>query len=243
MNVGYLDWEWEDWAHYERLEYICGPDLARDSRILYCNCKGATLAEQVSSLKRKLAEHDIQFIIVDSAAAACGGEPEKAEVALKFFHALNSLRVSSLVIAHTTKDGNEWKPFGSAFWFDESRLIYHVARGKDSTDGNLRVGFFCRKNNRGVKPPSSGFTMRFADNRLKIETTEIKDIGGFESKLSNDEKIIQTLENDGASMLQAICTNTGLPDKVVSPILSRLKTTGVVRLDNHHWRLVERKGG
>lgn len=158
-NVAYLDWEMDAWSHMERVARIVGRERPD---ILYLSMT-APLRESVDRLRRVAREYDIGYWIVDSAALACGGEPESAEVATAYFNALRAIGGSSLTIAHITKDaeGSDRKPFGSVFWHNTASFTYGV-KGV-SVPGRSTVGLFNRKNRtEGLREPFS-ITLDFED--------------------------------------------------------------------------------
>lgn len=81
IPVLYLDWEFDRQEH----EYRLG-QLFPDGRpaIWYVRCERA-LIHEVDRLRRIVRENNIQFAVYDSAAYACSGPPESAEVAGYYF--------------------------------------------------------------------------------------------------------------------------------------------------------------
>jgi hypothetical protein len=82
---------------------------------LYRRCH-MSLADDLVATQRLVADSGVKFLVVDSLAAACGAELERAETAIRFFNALRSLRVSSLTLAHVAKNAEEKSIYGSVFF-------------------------------------------------------------------------------------------------------------------------------
>lgn len=156
-KVLYLDYEWDASEIRDRMRQMGGGNGLR-----YMSGGGVPLADQLPGVRREIMEHGIQYLVVDSAGLACGGEPEKAEMAIRYFNALKALKIPSLTIAHITKSGDDQRPFGSTFWHFVPRLTWNV-KGNDETDGQLRVGFFCRKSNVTRRPKPFGVLVEFGD--------------------------------------------------------------------------------
>jgi AAA domain len=136
VRVLWLDWELEGSDHRERLAELFGDDLPENIAYYRCEASIGTLAEQ---LRKTVEDLGIELVVVDSAAFAIEGDPEKADAARTFFQALRSLgRVGSIVIAHETKNSDHTKPFGSAFWHNGARLTWYIA-AKDRTSKNQAV--------------------------------------------------------------------------------------------------------
>lgn len=173
----WLDFEFDMWAHKERMMAILGTRNSSDlPDIGYLKCTNP-LEFEVDRIRAAMREHGTEFVIIDSVGAACGGEPESAAAALSFSRGLSKLKCGSLLIAHTTKAGDNSKPFGSVFWYNLSRLIYFVQKGDQSQNGLLEVSFDSRKANVASKPLPTGFVIRITSNEegemMKLESKRV----------------------------------------------------------------------
>ncbi len=118
----FLDYEDDGAEGNDRIMKLCGsklmtpdgqtPDVETLRNIKYFPAGGVPIHDLIPTLKEKIAEHNIEFILIDSALLACGGEPEKAESAGRFFNSLAKLGVTTLTIAHETKSENHDHVFG-----------------------------------------------------------------------------------------------------------------------------------
>ena len=107
-RVLYLDWELDAPSQRARLGALHGeamPDL------VYARCV-RSLADEAERISQIIRTHEIEFVVIDSIAAACGGEPEAASTATAFATVLAEVCPGALCLAHTTKDGANLKPFG-----------------------------------------------------------------------------------------------------------------------------------
>jgi hypothetical protein len=136
----FLDYEDVASEGLDRVYKLCGGiedevdmGLLRDN-IFYMDADGVAIHDLVPKLREIITEHGIEFILIDSAALACGGEPEKADSATRFFNALDKLGITSLTIAHETKSENHNHVFGSIFWRNSARNIWNGQSDIDSTD-------------------------------------------------------------------------------------------------------------
>src|ERR671912_50873 len=68
---------------------------------------------------------------------------EDAEVALRYFRALRSLRVGTLTLAHVSsgEHGSD-KPFGSVFWHNSARQTWYLERVERRPQDILTIGCF-----------------------------------------------------------------------------------------------------
>ncbi len=132
-NVLYLDYE-------TTIEEISGR-IRRLSRglgisppnILYRNSVHP-LASEVEEIQRLVIDRNIDYIILDSMGMACGGEPEKADVIIRTFGALRSLRKGVMVIDHLNKDGGL---FGSIYKMNYSRCAWELRGVENSHEDTI----------------------------------------------------------------------------------------------------------
>lgn len=121
----------------------------------YFAAGGIPFPAQVRRIKREAQRVGASVIIVDSAAAACGGEPERADSALGMLNAVKIIGLTCILIAHVRKPevGSEksiqWKmmPFGSAFWHNNTRGSWYLEGTQQEGDSETHVAMFNRKMN------------------------------------------------------------------------------------------------
>ena len=107
-----LDWETSEDDYRATAVRLFGDDLPD---IKYRRCDRPLVIE-AESIAQQIDECAIRYVVIDSAGYAADGRPEDAEVALRFFRALRTLRVGSLTLAHISsgEHGSD-RPFGSVF--------------------------------------------------------------------------------------------------------------------------------
>lgn len=121
----------------------------------YFAAGGIPFPAQVRRIKREAQRVGATVIIVDSAAAACGGEPERADSALGMLNAVKIIGLTCILIAHVRKPetgsekGIQWKmmPFGSAFWHNNTRGSWYLEGSQQEGDSETHVAMFNRKMN------------------------------------------------------------------------------------------------
>lgn len=148
--VLYLDWELNAETVGGRLKALWAghPELCQ-SVPYYQRCE-APLHEEVGEIAEYVAEHGVQFMILDSVAMACGGDLNKPETAIKLPRTLRQIGCSSLLLAHISKltpEGNERSACGSDFFRELARNVWELERGE--SDGPTRVILTHKKNNFG----------------------------------------------------------------------------------------------
>lgn len=224
-RVLYLDWELNPEDHRARLETLFGRHDVPDVHYLRC---AMPIRDMVSRIRQECERAEIDFIIVDSVAFACGMAAETSEAAMTYFAALRDIGVAgSLSIAHDTKhttkgDRGKEKPFGSAFWHNGARLTWRATATRSSS-GNAAVRLDCRKSNLIDRPsprkidicrrgPRTEISCRVDDPSAAIKRGEIglvrtptlrETIEAMEAdadrRLSNDELREMFCENGAAA--------------------------------------------
>jgi CHC2-type zinc finger protein len=193
FTVALFDWELAGEDHRDRLERLFGPSMPR---IFYARCDRA-LVHEVDRLTRIVQEHHIDYALYDSVAFACDGPPESAEVASSYFRAVRQVGVGSLHIAHISRgEGNDQKPFGSAFWHNGARSTWYVKLADASPDGHiLNLGFFNRKANLGRLCFPTGFKITFMEDSTLFSRSNPADNPDLATSMSVRQRMAHLLRN------------------------------------------------
>ena len=197
-----LDWEFNDWEHAERMEHIMNGVWAGipSNAIAYRRCY-LPLHQEVGPIKRYIEENGIGFVVIDSAAAACGEEPEKASEALRFFNALRRLNVTALVVAHQVKknkDSDMEKPFGSSFWWNMARSVWKLERVQQGNE--LAIGVYHKKWNVDRQRAPLSYRVNFTADEITFESQSIFENEELASKLSIKIQLQNQLRNGKATV-------------------------------------------
>lgn len=158
----FLDWETSAEITNERVAALCRgnnlPSMSIDYRYCY-----HPLSEDVEMLLNYINDNGITFVVIDSAAPACGGDPKEAELTIRMFNALRTLRVSSLILAHVSKppagstEDRQTTPFGSVFFLNLARSVWEIKRVQKVRDSHLRCALYHRKCNTGPLRSALGY--------------------------------------------------------------------------------------
>ena len=157
----YLDYESELVDLVERAKQLRrGHQDLTASEPLYRRCH-VPVADDLPALQRIVAESEIKLLVVDSLAAACGAELEKAETAIRLFSALRSFRVATLLVAHVAKNAENKSIYGSVFFNNFARSVWEMRKVQEAGDNITRIGLYHRKCNLGPLHRPIGFKMHF----------------------------------------------------------------------------------
>lgn len=195
IQVLYCDWEWTQEEHRERLELLFGPAFPRVRHLQVYR----SLRDERERIARTIQARGIQFLIFDSVALACGGDPSGSEACTTYWQFVRQFGIGSLHIAHVTKGFNgkadDQKPFGSAFWHNMARVTYNI-KGEPSRDGSgIDVGIFGRKSQWGRKP-AHGFKITFGSTRTVITAIDVQSVPEISEGLPLRDRILSVLAEE-----------------------------------------------
>ncbi len=236
-NVLYLDWEMEADEAQGRLRRIAeGMGLPTPPRVFYRRCAGR-LVDDVEWLAETVQSKGIDLVVVDSAVPACGGNPNEPESVQALFYGLRQLEVTSLIVAHVSKniaDGPVTTPYGSVFWSNLSRNVWQAEKEQDVGEDSIVVALRHRKTNVGplLKPVSLKITFSPSFSVERVATVERPVLT---SKPPLAEQMAAELR-DGAMSSSALAEAIGANPNSVRTTLAR-RDDRFVKLPNGNWGL------
>ena len=177
----YLDYETDSQEQSRRRTLLStGLGLPEPPEVHYQRME-RPLADDLQRIKSDVRRLRPVLLIVDSIAPACGGEPESAEVILRFFNTIRELAPDStrLILSHISKgdlDKRRARPFGSAFTRNMARSCWEVRREDQEESDALTLGLFHDKSNedRLHSPRGLTFSFEFPD-RVTIKGSDVTD--------------------------------------------------------------------
>jgi hypothetical protein len=209
-NVLIADWETDEGQARRRMKRLLKAQSIQriPDNIYYHPGDGIPLSEHVESLRRLVREKNIDLIIIDSGAPACGGDPSDPRTTIAFFNALARLNCSVIVIVHVNKmdakGGTPDKPFGSAFWHNMSRRTFFLGYDKPTTD-IINMAAVCKKSNDGRRPAPLSFKLTFTGNEgigpALIEPISFRSVPAFEVFLPATERLWLMLNTEGQPLM------------------------------------------
>jgi hypothetical protein len=195
------------------------------------------LVDDLPALQCHIAEKNIKFVVIDSLAAACGAELERAETAIRFFSALRSLRVASLILAHVAKNSEEKSIYGSVFFSNFSRSVWELKKVQEAGDRNIRVGLYHRKSNLSLLERPIGLKLTFSD-AVHIEPLDLTAVPDLVGALPAKERI-QAVLKGGLKTAKEVAEETGIGLATVKARLSEGKGTWSIKVGNELWGLID----
>ena len=240
MRVLYLDYETNQHDLEMRLHgLIVGLSLPPVS-IMYRRCT-MPFADDLEYIRSIVKEHNIGFLVIDSVGGASGNlDLKEAQAANSLFNALRHLKVTSLLIHHTSKnseDGKARTPFGTVYFINQSRSIWEVRKQQEIGEDNLSIGMFHRYNNLGKLMSPLGFKINFADGATCIERQDAKGVASFGNEIPLHLTIREIL-SEGPMRIKDIAEELGKSEDVVRVTLKRHPEL-FRKANGHEWGLIK----
>ena len=188
-NVMYIDYEVDQQDMENRFIALCN-GLGIEPPDFFYRKQEMSMTQDQPRMAQLVAEHNIKFMINDSAAMACGGEPEAANVASRYWNALRTLNCTTLTIAHVSKTEASEKgtstPYGSVFWRNYARNAWEIKQGTVFKRLEKEFGLVQTKLNSGAGADSRNFLFTFDAPNLATKVTV------HESIAENNDKLMET---------------------------------------------------
>ena len=237
-RVLYLDWE-ADWREISRRLKCLARGLHLEGEGLtleYRRC-ALPLAEDIDYIQDLLITMECEHIILDSLGPASGGELDKSAPAIALYNAARSLRTCKgepptlFIIAHEPKNAEKKTIFGSVFFNNLARSVWHVKanpQGKRVVEQSLH---HVKSNSFEMQEPI-GFRWTFgAREAMTISVERTTDMASLLEHTTWLMRIHDALRATGQPMsAQALASATGAKQKLVTDTLGRAKKAGQATL-------------
>jgi hypothetical protein len=238
-NVLYLDWESSLQDHERRVWAIKqGLGIGTEETFLYRFCHQPLIAD-IRNLERLVAEHDINFLIVDSQMAAAGYGPDPSQVSSQFYNALRSLRCTTLTLDHVSKaewgkmaDDDSLGPYGSVVKFNRSRSQFEIKKSQAAEEDFMELALIHRKHNEGKLLKPIGIRIDFHNNtdgeleKVCFKACDISDNPELSKSQTLKDRLIGIF-NGGPMPLKELAEELDKPEGTIRTTLNRHKDTFV----------------
>jgi hypothetical protein len=228
-----LDWESDQTEHADRLaRYLEGLLGTHQAPRLFYRPMTRALADDIAAIRTEVARHHVGLVIVDSAAPACGAEPEGSDAAIRLMNALRSLAPATrLVLAHVSKASAESRglsrAFGSVFMMNLARNAWELRRAEEDGGSDVVLALYHRKTNTGPLLPPLGFRFHFENTMVTLHAHDIGQAPELAARASLAFRIRAALAAGSRSTADLAETIEASEDSV-SRTLRRLAGKGVV---------------
>jgi hypothetical protein len=227
-----------------RVKAICRGWGLNPVTLAYRHC-AMPLSQDIESFQDIVGRLGVSMLIIDSVAAACGGDPSSAELAVQMFGALRQLKVSSLLVDHISKNGSgDTSPFGSVYKINYGRSVWELRRAEGRKQQTIDLALHHRKVNEGPLLGTLGFGVEFTNDEYGrtytvnitrnniLETDHVKD-------LPLKDQILSELKSGAATVdALAVALNKEDDEAQITARCNDLKKAGVIVKIGNAWGLV-----
>ena len=244
-NVLYLDWETDSSMAGNRVKRLkAGMGFPNELALPYRRC-ALPLADDITAIKRMVDEYKIGLVVIDSCGGACGGDPSSPETCNRFFVALRTLNVTSLLIHHVPKHANpaspskDKSPYGSAYFYNWSRAVFLLRRHQEAEDNEMDIGLFHKKANEDSLTAPMGFQLTFHDDQTHVRIkSDISDVPEFLESLSCRARIRQMLKTMSVGSIDEIAEELELKKDTVRKTIGRMEEKKMIIRVGDKWGLL-----
>ncbi|HUU63188.1 MAG TPA: AAA family ATPase [Dehalococcoidia bacterium] len=232
----YLDYE-DDAGSFRRRWSALEKGFGKGAMpILYRRMTG-TLSDSIEQLQRIIHDKNISLIIVDSLGPAARGNLNDPEPAIKYHAALRQLGVTSLTLAHTSKDQLTKRRtiFGSVFFTNLARSVWECRAEQETGEDEAIISLKHTKANLSRLHPPLGYRFTFTDNSITVVKADLRDTG-----LSGELPLslrIKDLLRGGALTVKEIAEALEANEASVRTITNRLSKKGYLIKVGESWGL------
>jgi hypothetical protein len=244
-DVLYLDWETDQEDFENRVFALQEGDRRLEGvEILYRRCAQPFMAD-FEAIRRHVAEHQIDTVVVDSFEAALGANSNDADQVMPIFNGLRELGVTALLIDHKSKEdaGRDRSagPIGSVMKLNRARSVWEVKMSDHSDGDTTTLGLFHRKVNSGRRQRPMGFDLSFSEDtdgalgRVKVARTDLAQVPDLENRLAVRERVRRYLLKRGAKTARELAEALGVKEQTVRNALNRGKGKDYEQLAGGRW--------
>lgn len=236
----FLDWETDaatvDWTLARLFQGHGLPSFP----VHYRRCS-LPLPHDVDALRAAITEAKAEVVVIDSLGMASGGDDlNRSGAAIGFYTALRQLNVTSIVLAHNSKD-RETKArsiIGHQYYTAQARNIWEVRKVQDAGDDEIDLALFHRK-----PPPFAklaapvGAHVTFTADSMRVRAQNATTVREFVTEMGLKAQISEVLQN-GAMSVNDIARETGAKYDSARRVLYRMRDKRqVFQVEGGKWGL------
>lgn len=233
----YLDYE-DDSSSFRRRWSALAKGFATPPMPILYRRMTATLADSTDQLRRIIDDHGISLLIVDSLGPAARGNLNDTEPAIRYHAALRQLGITSLTLAHTSKDQLSKKRtiFGSVFFMNLARSVWECKAEQEIGEDEVIISLKHSKGNLSKLQPPIGYRFTFTPNSIAVAKTDLGDTA-LSGELPLKWQITNLLKH-GPLTTKAISERLDKGPDTIGRTLRRMKDKKqAVKLEGDTWGL------
>ena len=232
----YLDYEAdEDDIRRSLKKFAAGMNLG-PIPIFYRRCS-LPLADDLESIREHVNRIGAKAVFIDSTSLAAGGDLNRMDVATNYIRALRQLKLTSVSLAHTSKDreSKDKSIIGSMLFEAGFRSVFEC-RGQEDDD-SLNLVLLHRKFNLGKRCLPLGYRITYNSHGCVAQHYDPRNVAEFVVRMSVNTRVLALLKQ-GTMTSGEIKEALDESFPAVSNALKRLETKHLVlKLDDKKWGL------
>ncbi len=164
-----------------------------DCLLNYRRCR-MPLADDVEAIANHMAKIGADTVIIDSVAKAAAGDLFGGESPTRFFTAIDQLKCTSLILAHTAKGQGDSKKtiYGSMFFEAYARSVWECRASEEGE--TINIGLWDNKANFRRKHDPLAFQLAYEPESITVTIQDIKTVEDFMAHLSTSSRILDALK-------------------------------------------------
>lgn len=234
--VIYCDWECgEEDTSFRLTRLLLGlgldPEILPGLPLHYWRGGGVPLADQADSIRRFAEREGCGMVIVDSIGYAAGGDLFDPAAAMRFFGALDRIRLTTLCVGQVPAADKE-KLYGNQFWeYGPHGRIWLLKRQSEEESDDVDVALECKKTSNGRWPGKLSFHVHFDGDTgpVRLWRQDYGSVAAFVEDADMGERIWRLLER-GALKEHEITAALGVDGDAVHAALRKGDGTRFVKV-------------
>lgn len=208
-------------------------------KLHYRRMTGA-LYDDVEFIKRYCDKNKVVLVVVDSLGPAARGNLNDPEAAIKYHSALREIGVTSLTLAHTSKDrdSNHKTIFGSVFFTNLARAVWECKAEQEVGSPEAYVSVKNAKANLSQRHHTIGLKYSFSHDTVSICKADLSGTG-LSSSLPLRKQVEIMLSREGPMTAKQLLKELDTTEGSIRATCNRMRNEGVVRKDGEKWVLLE----
>lgn len=185
----YIDYETDKGIHKRRYDQLLrGIEHGPIAQMVMYKRLFAPLVHASDEIHQLIRKHKFEFVVIDSASRAVGGETVSEGDVIPFFNAVSSWGITALTIAHKSKMGTQG-PSGNAQWRNQARSYWEVEKDQVEGDNVVRIALKHDKGNNNQLWRPIGFRVEFANDAIRFFKADAAESAVIAEKLPLVEQI------------------------------------------------------
>lgn len=233
----YLDYE-DDSSSFRRRWSALDRGFGKGATPIFYRRMTGTLSDSVEQLQKIIQDKNVGLVIVDSLGPAARGNLNDPEPAIKYHGALRQLGITSLTLAHTSKDQLTKKKsiFGSVFFTNLARAVWECKAEQETGEDEAVISLKQTKANLSRIHPPLCYRFAFENRTIRLKTADLNSTG-LSGELPIPFRIKNLLRNDQLTVKE-ISEALDSTEDTTGRTLRRMRDRNqVVRLEEGRWGL------